>query len=162
MNILVQEIEYKLNKISYETFSVEQFEEQENIEEQQNIEISAKLAQSSINENNFLFLFDVSVTGKNEDVTLRTFYLDIFYEFSYENMDEYKMLEEDEQEIVQLTIFNHYQKKIETIMDFNTRIGQPEGLTLQENIVDIEQQIKDANFDHKVLIKSINKKHKKN
>ena len=36
MNILVQEIEYKLNKISYETFSVEQFEEQENIEEQQN------------------------------------------------------------------------------------------------------------------------------
>lgn len=156
MNILVQEIEYKLNKISYETFSVEQFEEQENIEEQQNIEISAKLAQSSINENNFLFLFDVSVTGKNEDVTLRTFYLDIFYEFSYENMDEYKTLEEHEKEIVQLTIFNHYQKKIETIMDFNTRIGQPEGLTLQENIVDIEQQIEDANLEHKVLIKPIN------
>jgi len=158
MNILVQEIEYKLNKISYETFSVEQFEEQENIEEQQNIEISAKLAQSNINENNFLFLFDVSVTGKNEDVTLRTFYLDIFYEFSYENMDEYKMLEADEQKIVQLTIFNYYQKKIEEIMDFNTRIGQPEGLTLQENIVDIETKIKEADFEHTVSIKPINKK----
>jgi hypothetical protein len=79
MEISVQNSGVQINRLSYETFVIEEFEEKTEIEEEQTVEISAKIAKSVDDEFKFLFLFNVSITGKNGENILRRFLIDIFF-----------------------------------------------------------------------------------
>ncbi len=134
----------KLNKLSYETFSVDSSDNSsdsvEVIPEEQNCNVSAKIAESKVKVGDFLLLFDIKITGKYKEEITRDFYMDIFYGYSIEDIHKLK-LNNEEKKYVELNIFNYYQKKIEEIIKFNTSIGQVEALTIKDNIDAVQKEI---------------------
>lgn len=158
MEISVQNSGVQINRLSYETFVIEEFEEKTEIEEEQTVEISAKIAKSVDDEFKFLFLFNVSITGKNGENILRRFLIDIFFEFYYEQ-SEHKNLNilkqaKTKNKHIDLNIFNYCQKEIENILEFNTGIGQNSRFSINDNIKKINEEIQKNDLNIVVNINS--------
>ena len=158
MEISVQNSGVQINRLSYETFVIEEFEEKTEIEEEQTVEISAKIAKSVDDEFKFLFLFNVSITGKNGENILRRFLIDIFFEFYYEQ-SEHKNLnilrqDKTKNKHIDLNIFNYCQKEIENILEFNTGIGQNSRFSINDNIKKINEEIQKNDLNIVVNINS--------
>ncbi|MCH5425971.1 hypothetical protein EFK41_08605 [Lactococcus lactis subsp. lactis] len=158
MEISVQNSGVQINRLSYETFVIEEFEEKTEIEEEQTVEISAKIAKSVDDEFKFLFLFNVSITGKNGENILRKFLIDIFFEFYYEQSEHKNLniLKQDKtkNKHIDLNIFNYCQKEIENILEFNTGIGQNSRFSINDNIKKINEEIQKNGLNIVVNINS--------
>lgn len=158
MEISVQNSGVQINRLSYETFVIEEFEEKTEIEEEQTVEISAKIAKSVDDEFKFLFLFNVSITGKNGENILRKFLIDIFFEFYYEQSEHKNLniLKQDKtkNKHIDLNIFNYCQKEIENILEFNTGIGQNSRFSINDNIKKINEEIQKNDLNIVVNINS--------
>ena len=158
MEISVQNSGVQINRLSYETFFIEEFEEKTAIEEEQIGEISAKIAKSVDDEFKFLFLFNVSITGKNGENILRKFLIDIFFEFYYEQSEHKNLniLKQDKtkNKHIDLNIFNYCQKEIENILEFNTGIGQNSRFSINDNIKKINEEIQKNDLNIVVNINS--------
>ncbi|WP_019291769.1 MULTISPECIES: hypothetical protein [Lactococcus] len=158
MEISVQNSGVQINRLSYETFVIEEFEEKTEIEEEQTVEISAKIAKSVDDEFKFLFLFNVSITGKNGENILRRFLIDIFFEFYYEQSEHKNLniLKQDKtkNKHIDLNIFNYCQKEIENILEFNTGIGQNSRFSINDNIKKINEEIQKNDLNIVVNINS--------
>ena len=158
MEISVQNSGVQINRLSYETFVIEEFEEKTEIEEEQTVEISAKIAKSVDDEFKFLFLFNVSITGKNGENILRRFLIDIFFEFYYEQSENKNLniLKQDKtkNKHIDLNIFNYCQKEIENILEFNTGIGQNSRFSINDNIKKINEEIQKNDLNIVVNINS--------
>ena len=158
MEISVQNSGVQINRLSYETFVIEEFEEKTEIEEEQTVEISAKIAKSVDDEFKFLFLFNVSITGKNGENILRRFLIDIFFEFYYEQSEHKNLniLKQDKtkNKHIDLNIFNYCQKEIENILEFNTGIGRNNSFSINDNIKKINEEIQKNDLNIVVNINS--------
>ena len=158
MEISVQNSGVQINRLSYETFVIEEFEEKTEIEEEQTVEISAKIAKSVDDEFKFLFLYNVSITGKNGENILRRFLIDIFFEFYYEQSEHKNLniLKQDKtkNKHIDLNIFNYCQKEIENILEFNTGIGQNSRFSINDNIKKINEEIQKNDLNIVVNINS--------
>ena len=158
MEISVQNSGVQINRLSYETFVIEEFEEKTEIEEEQTVEISAKIAKSVDDEFKFLFLFNVSITGENGENILRRFLIDIFFEFYYEQSEHKNLniLKQDKakNKHIDLNIFNYCQKEIENILEFNTGIGQNSRFSINDNIKKINEEIQKNDLNIVVNINS--------
>lgn len=158
MEISVQNSGVQINRLSYETFVIEEFEEKTEIEEEQTVEILAKIAKSVDDEFKFLFLFNVSITGKNGENILRKFLIDIFFEFYYEQSEHKNLniLKQDKtkNKHIDLNIFNYCQKEIENILEFNTGIGQNSRFSINDNIKKINEEIQKNDLNIVVNINS--------
>lgn len=148
MKIKIKEEQAYLDDFSLSNFHIDNAEAV--IEEQQVLELSARLRSTQTKPADYLFSFDVTLTGRSKETILRKLHLVINYEFIFQDDFELENIEEDEQETLKLKILNHFQKDINEISKFNSQIGQQNPLNLDENIKKIAQKIRTKDFKHEV------------
>lgn len=146
MKFILEDLNTCLNKLTYETFTPEELDTKNGVSETQYVDLSAKLGTAKDDNNMFLFLCKVSVTGKNEEYILRVFDIDIFFVFSYKNFENYKKLSDAQKNSVHQSVLLEYLIKIEEIINFNTVIGQEDPLSIKTNIEELKQNIEKDPF----------------
>ncbi|MGM0220098.1 hypothetical protein [Enterococcus sp. AZ126] len=146
MNIILEDLNTCINKLTYETFLPEELDTENGISETQHVDISAKLATAKKKKNMFLFLCEISVTGKNEEYILRNFDIDIFFVYSYKNFEEYKNFSNREKNSINQSVLLECLCRIEEIINCNTKIGQVDPLSIQDDIEILKDNINKDSF----------------
>ena len=126
----------KINTLEYNTFDIDGFESGEQILENQSVDISIKSGVNKQNELKRVFLFDIFIEGKNEEILLRNLHLDLFLEFEYK--DRYP---EVDSEKLDLYMTKYFLKKINGIIKSVSSIDQKSGFNLDEAINEVAEKI---------------------
>lgn len=126
----------KINTLEYNTFEIDGFESGEQILENQSVDISIKSGVNKQNELKRVFLFDIFIEGKNEEILLRNLHLDLFLEFEYK--DRYP---EADSEKLDLYMTKYFLKKINGIIKSVSSIDQKSGFNLNEAINEVAEKI---------------------
>ena len=126
----------KRNTLEYNTFDIDGFESGEQILENQSVDISIKSGVNKQNELKRVFLFDIFIEGKNEEILLRNLHLDLFLEFEYK--DRYP---EADSEKLDLYMTKYFLKKINGIIKSVSSIDQKSGFNLDEAINEVAEKI---------------------
>ena len=126
----------KINTLEYNTFDIDGFESGKQILENQSVDISIKSGVNKQNELKRVFLFDIFIEGKIEEILLRNLHLDLFLEFEYK--DRYP---EADSEKLDLYMTKYFLKKINGIIKSVSSIDQKSGFNLDEAINEVAEKI---------------------
>lgn len=128
----------KINTLEYNTFEIDEYKSGETISETQEVNLSIKRGVNKENKLKRVILLDILVEGKHEDILLRNFHLDLFYEFEYKK--EYK---ESVFEHLDMYMIKHYLIETNKIVNTISSLDQETSFSLKEAISDISKKIPD-------------------